>query len=69
MKNLVLKYIIDKTSEATEQEAIVERSVDLVNNDPLAGGLVENLAASTLEFFQTIRRLNSEIISHISISI
>jgi len=44
MKNWVPRRLFGKDAESRERLAIVERSIDLSNNDPNAAGVIENIA-------------------------
>ena len=44
MKNWVPQRLFGKQAEALEREQIVERSIDLSQNDPNAAGVIENIA-------------------------
>ena len=46
MKNWIPKRLISHQSEQMQREQIVERSIDLVQNDPHAGGIIESLATT-----------------------
>lgn len=40
--------VFSNQSEALEREAVVERSIDLSNNDPHAAGIIDNFAATVI---------------------
>jgi len=44
MKNWLPKRLFGKQAEALERSQIVDRSIDLTNNDPNAAGLIDNIA-------------------------
>lgn len=48
MKNWVPKRLLTRQSEEDERQTIVERSIDLVNNDPHAAGVVETFATTVV---------------------
>jgi lambda family phage portal protein len=48
MKNWVPTRLMDKTRELYDRQKIVERSVDLTNNDPHAAGIVDTFAATVV---------------------
>jgi len=48
MKNWIPTRLMDKIREAWDREKIVERSVDLTNNDPHAAGVVDTFAATVV---------------------
>jgi lambda family phage portal protein len=48
MKNWIPRRLLGRQSEAMEREAIVERSVDLAQNDPHAAGIVDNFATTVI---------------------
>ncbi|MBN2568139.1 MAG: phage portal protein, partial [Deltaproteobacteria bacterium] len=48
MSNWIPKRLIDHRVEAAERHAIVERSIDLTQNDPHAAGIVSSFATSVV---------------------
>ena len=46
MKNWVPKRLLTRTLEESERLTIVERSIDLVNNDPHAAGVADGFAST-----------------------
>lgn len=48
MKNWIPRRLLVRGQEALERERIVERSVDLSNNDPHASGVVDNFATTVI---------------------
>lgn len=48
MKNWIPQRFYDKGTEATEREQIVERAIDLTNNDPNASGIVDTFATTVI---------------------
>lgn len=48
MKNWIPKRLLSRGQEALERERIVERSVDLTNNDPHASGVVDSFATTVV---------------------
>jgi len=48
MKNWIPRRLISRGQEALERERIVERSVDLTNNDPHASGVVDSFATTVI---------------------
>jgi lambda family phage portal protein len=46
MKNWIPQRLFGNQAEAMERERIVERSIDLANNDPNAAGVVDSFAAT-----------------------
>ncbi len=45
LKNWIPQRLANRQTEATEREKIVERSIDLVNNDPHAAGIAEGISS------------------------
>ena len=48
MKNWVPQRIVGRAAEALERERIVERAIDLTNNDPHASGVVDSFAVTVV---------------------
>ena len=48
MKTWIPKRLFSKSQEALERERIVERSIDLTNNDPHAAGVVDSFATTVI---------------------
>jgi capsid protein len=48
MKNWIPRRLLGRQQEALERERIVERSIDLINNDPHAAGVVEGFAQTVV---------------------
>jgi len=48
MKTWIPKRLLSQSQEAMERERIVERSIDLTNNDPHAAGVVDSFATTVI---------------------
>lgn len=48
LKNWRPQAVFSNQSEALERETVVERSIDLSNNDPHAAGIIDNFAATVI---------------------
>ncbi|MBN1105804.1 MAG: phage portal protein [Deltaproteobacteria bacterium] len=48
LQNWIPQRILNRQTETLERERIVERSIDLTNNDPHAAGIVDNFATTVV---------------------
>lgn len=48
MKNWIPRRLFSQQAENMEREAIVERSIDLINNEPHAAGIVDTFASTVI---------------------